>query len=684
VQVEDEPEPACPPKSYPPAPARLSDRIEGEIYETSSPSGKLVPGKWKGRYFHCTCDCAVCPGGKQFSKCKARNLSNSYQGQSLAAGRAERVVHASPTPQAATGGLTDAEKQSLMKVKCILPPDHHHGEIKVLGDGRWDVEMGKREEWLAGGRDGGNPFPLRAGACWTIRKSGLHAKVVNRDYVLIHVEITVGAGGTPVFYARDFQAGVFGKRFSNGSLAGLERDWLTQPSKFEEEGRDRKLDGRRFIGLSSEPFGAYVRSITDGFGAEDSRLGPRGPYNSEVGDRQMARRKGVLFDNVEEAFRKAVGQGGNLEEALELLLSSRRFDATYGRVMAKKFFEDNKGMLAGLVDRYKTTTEKEEQRYILSLVVPHYTYEETGHMFGCSTRQCKQASVASRMRDVPPDPRHVVRVNRYSKATVEHMEAFALRDDNVMMQAFSDGSSARVLRRVSRRWLWVKYSKECRRLHVKPMCRSSFYKYMSNGIFKDVKRQTCCCAQCLRYGDESFDILRDLVGTCFGAKKPEVLKKYQQDLASLETFYKTQYRDMLCVSSSEARLCMQYALSNPNDECLRHVCTHEHVDNCSSLKAAGSLFSALRADIDSLPWDDARDKRDALISLDDATKSIFRSVPLLKMHSSFCFVCALFLCAFVCVLFCVLSCAFFLCAFVCIFFVRSTPLKKNLGQRFAG
>ena len=113
-------------------------------------------------------------------------------------------------------------------------------------------------------------------------------------------------------------------------------------------------------------------------------------------------------------------------------------------------------VIQGLVDRYKASTDKHDQRYLLSLVSPYQSREKTMARFECTEHACKAANLKNKLLNLPSDFKAAATVSRISKETASHAEIFMLRDDNVLRAAHGNGRQFTLLRLMNRHRLLVK------------------------------------------------------------------------------------------------------------------------------------------------------------------------------------------------------------------------------------
>ena len=86
---------------------------------------------------------------------------------------------------------------------------------------------------------------------------------------------------------------------------------------------------------------------------------------------------------------------------------------------------------------------------------------------------------------LPKETLKSVKVCSFKKETVEHMDVFALRHDNVLRAAFSDRTCERFLLKMNRNRLWLKYSEECVKIMIKAMCKAVTNLCFDNYILVD-------------------------------------------------------------------------------------------------------------------------------------------------------------------------------------------------------
>jgi hypothetical protein len=113
---------------------------------------------------------------------------------------------------------------------------------------------------------------------------------------------------------------------------------------------------------------------------------------------------------------------------------------------------------------------------------------------------------------------------------------------------------------------------------VKPVSKATFYKYMSDSIFKDMKKSTCCCEECVR-GDEAIENMRTLVANVgHGEDARELL----HDIDNLKHFLKFNYKNLMEESCVEVQRCLTHALSEQGGGPFSQNCDHTHIDECAA------------------------------------------------------------------------------------------------------
>jgi hypothetical protein len=322
----------------------------------------------------------------------------------------------------------------------------------------------------------------------------------------------------------------------------------------------------------------------------------RGKDLEDVGDRQMRRMKHNLVQDFEAALSKTCPD--DVEEGFRLLQDSQRFQSRFERGLMYRFEQHDKVRMQ-LVKLFKSSLLKKnaaEARYILSLYSPFTTREATMQLFECTEHQVKQANVYHRLRNIP-QPVVKAGVSMLRKETVQHLEDFAFKADNLMSQPYSPGQLPRFLLFMNRKRLYLKYKDDCLvKCIKKPMGITSFYKFYASKIFKMMTQQTCCCTQCIENGVGSKTLLTNLIQEAFQSS-PDKAKMYMDSLDNMERFYDCYYRGMLKRSSDDSNLCMTFALSSREEPCFRSVCNHVHTAKCLVVQQDVGFFHSLRDDI---------------------------------------------------------------------------------------
>ena len=194
------------------------------------------------------------------------------------------------------------------------------------------------------------------------------------------------------------------------------------------------------------------------------------------------------------AFRNALSRGGKDEqEAFRILIQSRKFKSEFGDMLEREYGEQN---AQGLVEAYKSCMNKGEKRQALLLLSTYsscHPRSQTMSRFECSVRQVQNANMLWRLRHVPEDTKSVHKYSTFSRETVIHAEAFSLRQDKVLRVPFSKGPcSDAFLLRAPRNRMFLKYKDECLHQNIKPMGRTSFFKFYGESIFKNMTRVRMC------------------------------------------------------------------------------------------------------------------------------------------------------------------------------------------------
>jgi len=585
---------------YPPAPKAKADRENGKVYLYEG-----LPMRWHGGKFLCTCDrSSTCRGNQQASRCRvlcAKRSSTNPPSETIAG---TGVVAAPPpsgwvphTPNSAfsinTRGVAHAtpnvprsrqaskeDLKAINKYKLIIPSDwtQHHREIKVVEDGSWDKSMLGQPQWAMSGRgDSAASMPLRLGASWVVEHSAGAARVVEKDVVYILIEIGV-RDSNAYFTARDYGAGPMGRRVAANSLSLLEKMWFTAQPLPDNLPAYTLVGGRRFTGVSSSRLAEYFRSITEGFKEEVAKT-HRGvtahKEREEMSERTHRRDKEralTRFVNAMDETAKELGGTMARDDVFQLLLESKIF-APFAE-QAATFMNFDERMVQRMVQVYDMTTDKGDKRALLSVATPLIGIERSMALFKVTEYECRKANLYDQLRTMPKEWQGQRTVCRIRKDTVAHLEGWVLHRDNVLRAAHGNHGVFQLQRMMNRSLLYIKYAAECDKVGVEKICRSKFYLILSEKIFRDTTRETCCCVQCVQWGDASFELLRGLVHQLLldAGTEQQLLDAIENE----EHFYKWSFKGLLRTSATEAAQCMTHALSQQGNPSFRHSCSHEH------------------------------------------------------------------------------------------------------------
>lgn len=606
--------------TLPKMPTKLADRLTTELYEYQ---GRRVRWNSTKRTIVCTCENdSRCVGNVNLGKCKGHIIWDLWAKEPVAGKRksqeSDRLSGASASAATAPASSRSAASHLLphesMGIEKVIPAHGKAGAIILMEDGRWGDEMFAVKSAYT--MDCGLAFPLRPGATWRRQVAQPYAAAAGEESAVIIFSILCDRTSpeSPKFRARLFSGGTFAHTFTATSPSKLELAWLKQKDvSFKYTHRN----GHHFMGLNNKMLAQHFLDVTPGFtgggggagggigagvsirgeGESGSGYGGGGGLASrkiqtEVGERQQRRRRHVLVDEVELAFEKAAA--GDHVEGFRMLHESKLFKAKYEPVLFQEYASQD-GVTQGLLAEYKkhvAAHDLKQAKYVLSLYSPFHTQAATMNLFGCVENAVKQANWSYRLRQLPTSIQIKTKHDCYSKATVDHLENWTLRPDNVMRAAFSEATSMRFLLHMNRNRLFLKYGFECLRANVKPIGRRSFYKHFSENIFKDMKQQTCCCTQCVEKGSVAFETLRAVVRKAFGSTPQGT--EFLEALENLQHFYQRYFRGMLKQSSEDVHMCMSYALSSSTDAHFNCACPHVHKVGCEILQQDVALFHSLR------------------------------------------------------------------------------------------
>jgi hypothetical protein len=217
----------------------------------------------------------------------------------------------------------------------------------------------------------------------------------------------------------------------------------------------------------------------------------------------------------------------------------------------------------------------------------------------------------------------VQHVCRISKDTVNHLKGFVLNPENVLRAAHGKNGHFKLQRLMNRRRLFVKYRAECQSLCIDPVGQTKFYEVFSEKLFSDTKIETCCCAQCVA-GEIAFQSVKELLpNICSNTSQEQALLR---EVENCEAFLKWDYKPLLQKSSEEAKLCMAFALSLPDDADFKQPCDHVHVNSVDKhiLLSKESLFFSLAAQIQVHSFASEESKEDAKYALGEAAGGVAR------------------------------------------------------------
>jgi hypothetical protein len=591
---------------YPDAPKNLKDRVPDTLYLVKG--GRI--GKWDGkRDFLCVCKkgSSGCCGGVTINRCKAvlesRPVGDVLSLGSSSAGTSLSLASALPLPQRASrpdpSVVTKAEVASLLKFKAVIAPSKHSSKIWVLDDGRWKSDSMSEKQWVVTGQEQGEnySFPLPIGAVWIVSKSGKHADAVGQETVRIKIEIGV-KNSEPFFSASNYDAGVFSHSATVTATqpSEVERLWLLQKPG-EGSVPNATLNGKRFLGLSCLPLAQYFCSVTPGFDNADKMHGhSRGVgTKGEVGERQERRHMRAAIDGFELMLQKVgVELGKTSEEVFDSMLSSNYFKKYAESVIEYEKYKDP--IIEAIIKAHAQSNNKAEKRYLLSLVCSEIGIDRSILLFGGTVHECKQANLEAKIRTLPRSYQPARSVCRVPKGTVDHMKCFVLNPENVLRAAHGEHGNFQLQRLLSRKQSYVKYVRECNALGIQPYGQTKFYEIFSGKIFRDTKRETCCCAQCVD-GDLAFESLKELLPTI--SSDASQLQVFKHAVENVQSLLKWDYKSLLLKSSEDYKRCMTLALSQPDEPAFRQPCNHQHINSEDSavLWSSEILFCSLRAQI---------------------------------------------------------------------------------------
>jgi hypothetical protein len=168
--------------------------------------------------------------------------------------------------------------------------------------------------------------------------------------------------------------------------------------------------------------------------------------------------------------------------------------------------------------------------------------------------------------------------------------------------------------------MWAIYKEECAGLGMVPLSRSTFYKFMSNRVFKDMKPYECACSACVDFGDAAFAFLEEGIAKLSG----DVKKELAGAVSNQQLFYKAHYKRVLATHAAlpddgpdrpcQSRACLSLALGRPGKEFGPPCCKH-HVDTDDSLKEIWAVIDAVEKAVAhaSFPEDPSADSEETAL-----------------------------------------------------------------------
>ena len=477
----------------PPLPQLMSDREEGAIYRHTY-QGIERRVKWSGRYLHCVCPMGgICGGGKRLERCKTSD-SRTTSGdacQPLEKRAKPNLDYASVNSGRSLSmkdrpsrDLTTSELEFMTSMHFI-PRSSKESAVVVMEIGRWHKEFLEHEAWSF--TSNGVTFPLRVGAKWRKTFRGRHASVIGASQVTILFEIALSSKpDQPSFRARALDQGPFASQFHAVDVHDLERKWLSQTNDISNGAEllsTQRIRGAEFVGFQNVNVAYFFIDVTADFA---QHYGERALKGGDIGDRQKRRR----VNNMLAALDGALARGHqDPDKAFKMMIESRAFKTQFGDLLESHFGEVT---AKGLVEIYQACIKRgqhQQARLVLSTYASTHTRAQTMQRFECSERQVKAANLSFRLRNVPADTRKVVKYSTYPRDTVNHFEGWALNPKTVMRAA---GGKAAFLLRANRNRLFLMYKDECQMDGISGMCRSNFYKFYAESIFREMTRVIVC------------------------------------------------------------------------------------------------------------------------------------------------------------------------------------------------
>lgn len=619
--------------------------VDGTVYR--DPVTKMQ-GKWhKGNNSLMCLATSVCGCGKRMGKGKKSCLAFGQllqkageddaplaPAQKGGAPLAPTQKGGAPEPRRAPVITTPpvvASSQGWLKKLIAEAPKHFTssrdgGKVVLINEGDWDDEMASIPCWVI--VISGERVPLRLGASWIKHfmggKHGEAAGVVGSFWLKFLIARNVSLS-QPIFKVCLYDgAEFFGKKtiISGGSLSEVELNWMQQGGKNSAMRLADLHKTTAFAGLSGEGLCDHFMLITKGFGEKQAlQTRDRGRRGEDLSARQLRRIGQEALRKVEEALNQVCP--GQPVRAFEVLTSNPKFKQRFLKpLLQTSQAQSMDAMTANLVERYEQAQTMEEKRAILSIYSPFHTYADTISTFGVTQWRCKMANHHHQLKS-GLNIKHIrSRVLRLDKRTVSAIETMALDPNFVKRVAWSSTKRPRLLRVMNRNRMYRWHVKDMERKGLRPLGKTAFYKYYSDKIYKDVTPTTCACAECVE-GDEALDSMRELAEIVLSG--PELLTMLN-DIENLQYFLTHEYKRMLLKSSSELRLCLTYALSDPNGGAFSKKCDHTHVDTCEILWMEEALIARMGQIIESKrTWNaDVLTRLEAVSDLASIADGIFR------------------------------------------------------------
>ena len=394
--------------------------------------------------------------------------------------------------------LDPGHMQSLTSIKHIPAcSETASPAITILQKGTWTDKMLQMTSWSGSIFTGGaqQRYPFRIGAQWRREIiGGQYAAVVNKTKVTLVFTIKLNAttAETPVFAVRDYHAGVFAKEFTAQSFSKLALLWLTQHGRTGVTLAD--MQGKKFVGLDNPGVAEYFCSITSGYTGFRRNMRTRGAGDKGVvGDRQKRRQEPSLNDEFVMLLRKTCP--ANLSHAFSVLKGTNSFKDLFRD--SSQTLENNDAVKA-LVTSYDSASIALEKSFVLSLFSTFNTRAATMKTFKCTEHAVKKANLLARLRRLTIIKKtDESTFGRFAKETVAHMESWALHQDVVRRAAFSDRVSMRYILFQNKNRMHHNYVIHCECAGVKPLGKTSFFRFYNDNIFRHMTRETCACTQCV-------------------------------------------------------------------------------------------------------------------------------------------------------------------------------------------